>query len=224
MLAGADIDLHGTRRIGTLKIVSHRERGGELVAWRGERGHIGRDDQRPARQALGFRRAHRLIRQRDRHDLETPVKVIRHRVSDLAALRICRHQTAPEHHGRVLAAFERIELHVQFIAVATAGFLCQLGELRQNQVQQLVCLRFQRPLAVEVLQRLRKLVIGDLMNAFVHGKDDHPAGLGGGIANFEHVARLHFLRGIKLDGQPVAVRIGRERLHGVAERADEDLG
>ncbi len=67
-------------------------------------------------------------------------------------------------------------------------------------------------------------VVGDLMDALIHGIDDDVCRLGAAMANPQGFARLCDGGHIQLHRQLALIWIGGEGLHGVAKRTHEDFG
>ncbi len=218
-------DAHGRVRFRAFEVVRHGEGGGELVPRRGEEGRVGSQHQRPARDAGGLGAARSILRHGHGHDVEPAREVIRHGVADLPPIGSGGDEAGPEDHGRLLAAFEGVEVQAQgFVGITAEGLVAgDVGKLGQDEVHELLGLCFEGAFAVQVRERVGQLVVGDLVDARVHRIDDHAAGARGLEADLELVTGADFFRRVECDLDAPFVRIGGEMRDGMAERGGEEF-
>src|SRR5207244_2496238 len=89
-------------------IVGNGHAGFELITRRGEHWNAWRDYERTANERFTFARTDGVVRNRDGHDLERAVKVIRHVVTDFALLIVGVDDARPDHDRLFSDALERI--------------------------------------------------------------------------------------------------------------------
>ena len=139
MLASGGFDGDIAGGIGSLKIVGHREAGGELIAGCGEDGHVRREHHRTTHNTAGLAGAYAISRHSDGHDVEFSGEVVGHVIGDFATIRPRLDKSAPEDDGWFLAALERIEMLLQSVLVTTERLAFhEQGELGKDEVEELL--------------------------------------------------------------------------------------
>ena len=89
-------------------VIGDGHAGFEFIARRGQHRHARRDYERSANQCLTLARSDGVIRNRDRHDFQGAVEIIRHIVNDFALYVISVNNARPKHHRLVSNPFEWI--------------------------------------------------------------------------------------------------------------------
>ena len=216
---------HGYRFVAEAReIVGHAHADLSLISWGQHIGHVRRQHKVAAHRGGRFDGAHEIRRHRHRHHPQLAVEVIGHGIAHVL-LAIHIDDARPVHHRLVAFALERIELAADSVIRVAAGrrHRHQLLEVRQDQIKNLRGAHFEHALAEEELERIPKLIAGDLQNALVY-REHHDLGRMRRVQLERH--RLSWLdqrRRIERERVAARVHVHRERHDAIAQRAHENL-
>ena len=205
-----------------LDVIGNGHTGFELVARRGQHRCARRNYKRSTNQRVALDRSDGVVRNRDRHDFQRAVEIIRHVVSDFALRFVGIDNTRPKHDWFVGDAFERIQLlNVAAAAISRDG--PEQREFRNDQIDNLGSVHSKHAFTEIKLERIRRLVIGHLQNSLVDCEDDDLARPICFVTDVQRFARFRSRDCIDVDLEPAFFLVGRERDHAVAERADKNF-